>query len=74
MAQEHQGLVFSVALSHLVDANEATKRAFTEKYKQSLFPNLGTSSGHMEDLPQHHQDNSLGSGPLPEQHSPSHGC
>ena len=44
MAQEHQDLVFSVALSHLVDANEATKRAFIEKYKQSLFPNLGTSS------------------------------
>ena len=45
MAQEHQDLVFSVALSHLVDANETTKRAFIEKYKQSLFPNLGTSSG-----------------------------
>ena len=45
MAQEHHDLVFSVALSHLVDANEATKRAFIERYKQSLFPNLGTSSG-----------------------------
>ena len=45
MAQEHPDLIYSVALSHLVDANETTKRAFIEKYKQILFPDLGTSSG-----------------------------
>lgn len=45
MAEVHHDLVISIAINHLLDSNEDAKRAFTERFQQALFPNLGTSTG-----------------------------